>query len=302
MTSLKRRAVITLALAGLAPFASPVSTASAAPEGAYWRVETMIALPHMRPVGSGYRMNELRVSATWSNVRGKHWTAFRPMGAKPATAKDEAAWKADGSPTSWTYRTEGMKVTLSTKPGKGYVGPEGSGKAGFPHYGKLLTYQELQTFPAEPAALRSRIVAGLRAELEVTAKEESGVPEADKRATFERNLDRSVASAMGYLMVEKPLPKPVRAAAFQVLKETEGVRAEGSAKDALGRRGQRFALPVFSAKGQAVDEKVLVDPATFTLLEWDVRSTSNGKPSAKPWRKETFVKVGWTNDKPAIPS
>ncbi|WP_084955671.1 hypothetical protein [Thermoactinospora rubra] len=279
----------------LALLAAPAPAAQAAPpEGKYWQVAAVYSMTHPRPVGSGYWLAERRASTEWLTPDGRAWHGYRPLGARPLTPKDEAAWKADGSPTSWSYRTEGMKITLSAEPGKGYVKQDENRPRGFDLTGeaKFVSYQELQALPAQPAALRARLVADIREWMAKAAEEAKTTDPKAKPEDWTSRLDFYVAEGLARLMYANPVPKPVRAAAFEALKSTKGVQAPGRAKDLLGRAGQRLTW-----KDSGITRTVLVDTGTMTLLS----SSFDAAVKAKS-RVETYTKVGWTDDEPAVPA
>ncbi|HUR02388.1 MAG TPA: hypothetical protein VM347_07610, partial [Nonomuraea sp.] len=237
------------AVAGLAftgVFAVPAQATP--PEGAYWRVETVLTMTHPRPVGSGYWLTERRAFTDWKTPEGKGWYGYRPLGARPATKKDEAAWRADGSPKSWNYRTEGMKISLSTEPGEGRVGPTKGGPKGFLLGEKTVTYQQLQNLPSDPAALKEYVVADVKSWIGEAAEEAKTTSPNSKIDDWLSRLDRYVAINLSRMLYETPVPPKVRSAAFQAFKTTKGVTDLGQVKDPLGRSGQKFALPTLSTK------------------------------------------------------
>lgn len=290
-------------MAGLLATLTTAAPAQAA-EQPYWRVETVITMDHPRPVGSGYVVTERRVSVDWSAPGGQRWSAFRELGARPKTAEDEAAWKADGSPTSWTYRTEGMKVTLSTEPDRGWVKQDKTWKGDSFTWGDTKwSYQRLKSLPTDPAKLKAVVTEDVEAWADEAAEESRTTGSAATRAHWTARIDRYVAGRLAVLMHQLPTTREVRAAAFAALKSVKGVRDLGDAKDSLGRAGRRFALPADSnGKGWSLRQEVMVDTRTMTLLSWfnDVEDAKLRK-GAKT-RLETFAKVGWTNERPAVPA
>jgi hypothetical protein len=291
-------------MAGLVAGGIVAAPAQATPaEGAYWWVEVTRTAEHPRPVGSGYRLTERSVSADWLTPEGKAWYAHRTLGARPTTAKDEAAWRADGSPSSWTYRTEGMKISLSTKPEKGFVGPAEGRRNGKFLLGEntWVTYQQLQALPTDPEALRAQVTAEVRAWIDEAAEEAKTTDPKAKKDDWLVNLDRYVSERMTRLLYENPVPFKVRSAAFQALKTTQGVSDLGRAKDPLNRTGHKVALPVSAGKGDVLKEQFIVDTKTMTLLARYVDLKSGGKPVAGKSAVETY-KVGWTDAKPAVPA
>ncbi|MFG1947257.1 hypothetical protein [Nonomuraea sp. NPDC048826] len=270
-----------------------------APKAAYWRVEATYTMTHPHAVGSGYFLTERRVSTDWLSPEGKSWSGLRNLGARPATKKDEAAWRADGSPTTWAYRTEGMKIRLSTRPGKGFIGEAKDRPNGFRLGEKYVTYQQLQALPTEAEALRKQLTAEVNTWIDEAAEEaKTTAPKATKNDWLV-NLDRYVAQRAVELLYANPVPDKVRAAAYQVLKTTKGVSDLGRSKDPLGRSGHKLALPVPSGKGSELKQQLLVDTTAMTLL---AEYTDFGKGGKKMLgsRVATF-KAGWTNDKPAAP-
>ncbi|MEU4231356.1 hypothetical protein AB0F17_44270 [Nonomuraea sp. NPDC026600] len=289
------------AVAGLAftgVFAVPAQATP--PGGAYWRVETVLTMTHPRPVGSGYWLTERQGSTNWKTPEGKGWFGSRPLGARPKTKKDEAAWRADGSPKSWNYRTEGMKISLSTEPGEAHVGPQKGGPEGF-HLGrKFLTYQQLQNLPSDPAALKEYVVADVKSWIGEAAEEAKTTSPNSKIDDWLSRLDSYVAIDLSRMLYETPVPPKVRSAAFQALKTTKGVTDLGQAKDLLGRTGQKLALPTNTIKGTVLKRQLIVDTKTMTLLAEYTDTTVDGKPFLAKTKVETY-KAGWTDEKPAVP-
>ncbi|MEV4161947.1 hypothetical protein [Nonomuraea dietziae] len=286
-----------LILAGVTAVPASADT----PKGAYWRVETTFTTTHPRPVGSGYYLIQRKVSTQWLSPEGKSWGGFRELGASPATEKDEKAWRADGSPTTWSYRTEGMKIHLSTTPGKGSVAEAEDRPDGFRVGEKHVTYQQLQLLPTDAEALRRYLVADVSAWIDKAAEEAKTTSPNSRKDDWLANLDRYVARHAAELLYANPVPDKVRAAAYQVLKTTRGVSDLGQAKDPLGRSGQKLALPVSSSKDSVLDQRLLVDTKTMTLLAEYTDLKDGGKAVLGKSGVRTF-KAGWTDDKPAVPA
>lgn len=267
----------------LATVVSPVQ------EGAYWRVETVFSMTHPRQVGSGYWVTERRLSTTWYDRTGKSWRAYQELGCKPKSKQDEAAWKADGSPTSWTYRTEGMKVSLSTEPGERSLRQD-TGRPAF-HWGnKRLTLQDLQALPTDAGALKERVVKDVKEWSDWAAKDAKTTSPGSKLDDWTSHQDYYVAGNLAQLMYEVPTSKQVRKAALQALKSTSGVRDLG--------RGT-FALPTYTVKQTVLDQRVSVDPSTLTLRSWAIETKIGGRVFPAKTHLRTFAKVGWTDEQPA---
>jgi hypothetical protein len=286
-----------LVIAGLTATPAAADT----PKGAYWRVETTHITTHPRPVGSGYYLTQREVSTEWLSPEGKSWSGFRELGAKPATPKDEAAWRADGSPTTWDYRTEGMKIRLSTAPGQGHITPTKGRPDGFRLGEKYVTYQRLQALPTDAETLRKHLVADVKAWIDVAAQEAKTTSPNSKKDDWLVNLDRYVAGRASELLYANPVPKKVRTAAYQVLKTTKGVTDLGRAKDPLGRTGHKLALPIPSNKDSVLKQQLLVDTKTMTLLAKYTDLKDGGKPMLGKSGVQTIT-AGWTDDKPTAPA
>lgn len=294
------RFTLTVAAGLLFAGVAAVPASADAPEAAYWRVETTYTSTHPRAVGSGYHLTQRSVSTEWLSPEGKSWSGFRELGARPATKKDEAAWRADGSPTTWDYRTEGMKIHLSTQPGKGSVQAAKGRPNGFRLGERYVTYQQLQALPTEAEALKKQLTAEVKTWIDEAAEEaKTTAPKATKNDWLV-NLDRYVARRAAELLYVNPVPDKVRAAAYQVLKTTKGVSDLGRSKDPLGRSGQKLALPVSSAKGSVLKQQLLVDTTAMTLLAEYTDLSDGGKAMLGKSGVKTF-KAGWTDDKPAVP-
>ncbi|GAA4236258.1 hypothetical protein FHR32_000663 [Streptosporangium album] len=292
----------TLAVAAGLIFAgtAAVPASADAPKGAYWRVETTFTTTHPHAVGSGYYLTQRSVDTDWLSPEGKSWSGFRELGAKPATAKDEAAWRADGSPTTWDYRTEGMKIHLSVKPGKGFIGVAKGQPDGFRLGEKYVTYQQLQSLPTDAEALRKHLLADVNAWIDEAAEEAKTTSPNSKKEDWLVNLDRYVAERASELLYVNPVPDKVRAAAYQVLKTTKGVSDLGWAKDPLGRSGRKLALPVSSSGGSVLKQQLLVDTQAMTLLAEYTDLKDGGKAMLGKSGVQTF-RAGWTDGKPAVP-
>ncbi|MFI7423140.1 hypothetical protein [Nonomuraea sp. NPDC049684] len=299
MRSTHALAAAALALAaGVAVAAVPAS--ADAPEGAYWRVEAIRTGVHPRPVGSGYHVTQRNVTTQWTSPEGKSWNGSRDLGARPATAKDEAAWRADGSPSSWAYRTEGMKIRLSTRPGKGTLRAE-KRPPGF-RLGdeKYLTPQQLRSLPADAEGLRTYLTADVDAWIDKASQEaETTDPKARKQDWLDHR-DRYVAAEAVTLLYAVPAPDKVRAAAYQVLRTTKGVNDLGDAKDPLGRPGRKLALPVFARKGAVLRQQYVVDTTAMTVLAEYTDLEDGGKP-ALGRSGVTTITAAWTDDRLAPP-
>ncbi|MGW2146520.1 hypothetical protein ACWCOT_19600 [Nonomuraea bangladeshensis] len=279
-----------LAMGATALLGAPGAAAAAPPEGAYWHSRSLTTLTHPWRFGSksdSYALVQRRVSETWQAPDGKTWYGYRELGALPKSAADRKAWQRDGSPSKWSESIDGKTVKLSATPAKGSMNPVRDQDYFFLG-GQHLTYDEVQRLPADPAALKGWLRR---------AGQVSRVPD--------YALDGWVAGTLPYLLHSLPVTKEVRAAVYQALLAMPGVRADGVAKDPLGRSG---AVVLIERKGEGKKSKgtsrtrLIVDTGTMLLLSREQKALNDGKQVPGKEYTETLVKVGWTNDPPAVPA
>ncbi|MEV0613323.1 hypothetical protein AB0I81_08340 [Nonomuraea sp. NPDC050404] len=150
------------------------------------------------------------------------------------SARDEAAWRAAGSPELTTDRP-----TESTEPG-----PERILSIDNPS----LTLQNISELPTGKDALKRRL-----------------------EELWRRSPNSAGADRAGYLwqtavdLMTAPIRPDTRAALYRVLADQPGIEAEGEATDALGRTGVALSS---SAEGAVF--RLIIDPETAELLEYDV--------------------------------
>ncbi|MER5999410.1 hypothetical protein ABT120_12615 [Nonomuraea angiospora] len=141
----------------------------------------------------------------------------------------------------------------------------------------------------------------MRAWIDWAAEDAKTSSPKSKKEDWLVNLDRYVGEYLTRLLYENPVPFKVRSAAYQVLKTTKGVSDLGQVKDPLDRPGQKVALPTLEQKSTVLKEQFIVDTKTMTLLAHYVDLQDGGKQLAGKSGVETY-KVGWTDDKPAVPA
>jgi hypothetical protein len=178
-----------------------------------------------------------------------------------------------------------MVVSLSTKPAKGMVQPV-KGETTFQLAGQLLTYEELQRLPADPAGLKTWI--GKAARVSKIADEA---------------VDEYVTGSLVQLLYDSPVPKEVRTAAYEALPTMPGVRPLGKTKDSRGRIGGGLSIIHPQQKDTTVvTTQVIVDTGMMLQLADSQKTTINGKTFPNKTFTETMLQVGWTGDEPSIPS
>lgn len=278
--------------------AAATGAVTAPAEGAYWHTRTLSKTTHPQQFGSGsnrYQVEEQRLSENWTSPDGKAWSGFRRLGTRPKSAADEKAWRRDGSPTTWSRTAEGTTVSLSTKPDKGYVVLMKGPAMLFYVADQQLSYEELQRLPADPTGLKNWIEKAVRAP---RAEPDAKIPE--------DAVDGHVTGTLTKLLYKVPVPKQVRAAAYQALPTMPGVRSLGKVKDALGRTGEGFSIDHRQAPHKTlkvvVKTDVIIDTDAMSLLAENLKSTRNGKPFPNKTWTQTMLQVGWTDDKPSVPA
>jgi hypothetical protein len=230
------------------------------------------------PAGpGGYKVRELSVVETWTGLKGgTAWMGVRSLGAHPATAADEAAWRRAGSPTSWnagpTDTSDKHDQIISTKPGKATFFELKDGADRYPALGLNATLQDVLALPATPRELRGQL-------LKVKAK---SAPDASEIA--------ALAQISAGLLSETPALPKVRGAAFRLLAGLPGATVKQDVKDLAGRTGTAV---VFSFPAYQVNLRLIIDPKTGKLLSSAQTGGKNGD--------QTVLRSGWTNDTPQAP-
>ncbi|MDR2987035.1 MAG: hypothetical protein LBV34_19580, partial [Nocardiopsaceae bacterium] len=102
--------------------AAAVRAESASASGTYWHLRTMSTAILPQKFGHGdnrYTLEQLWVHEKWAKRNGQAWAGDRKW-VRPATPKDEAAWRRDGAPTKWCM---GQTDTQPPKPNCLYITP-----------------------------------------------------------------------------------------------------------------------------------------------------------------------------------
>jgi hypothetical protein len=277
---------VTLAV-GATVLSAPAAVAATPPEGAYWHTRTMSTSNHPWRFGSKahpYALVQREITERWSAPDGRAWFGYRELATLPGTAADKKAWQRDGSPSTWSESIDGKTVKLSAHPAEGRVGPVPSEKSQFWFAQQWLTYDEVQRLPTDPSRLKAWLTkAG--------------------QASRENDIPGWLRYTLPELLHDVPAPKEVRAAAYQALLTMPGVRADGNAKDALGRSGAAVLIDRTSKKSKSSAKiRLIVDTGRMVLLSRDQTVTSDGKTLGGKTYNETLVEVGWTNSQPAVPA
>ncbi|WP_143120893.1 hypothetical protein [Streptosporangium canum] len=279
--------------------AAAAQAVTAPAEGAYWHTRTLWK-GSAQQLGSGenrYWMEKQEVSESWTAPDGRTWSGYRALGMRPKSPADEQAWRRDDSPTSWTRTAEGKAVSLSAKPDKGRVqvvkDMKGVPVVGFHAGGRLLSYEQVQALPTDPAGLKAWID-------KATRDPNSEVRDADREGV--------VRNALIFTLSGAPV-KEVRAAAYGALPTMPGVRSLGKVKDSQGRTGQGFSIDSEKGFGKSrqkhaitATERLVVDTGTMTPLSFEVKTMMDGEPFPAKTSTRVTLQIGWTDDKPAVPA
>ncbi|MEV4242081.1 CU044_5270 family protein [Streptosporangium canum] len=270
--------ISTTTLSGHSILLAAATRAEAAPEGAYWHVKRLYTMRWAKPYGKEgdtYRLETSNIVEEWVSMEGRAWSGFRKLAARPL---DVEAWRRDGSPAEWETKMAAEGGGFSTSPGEGKLIPRKGEQKFHLLGGEQLTLEEIKALPADPEALKNRMLEAIRA---------SGVVE----ESVDDNLPRALAS----LLYELPTSPEVRGAAYRALAALPSVRVEGDTTDPRGRPGVAVTFPI--QHDQPTQGKLIVDRDTSMVLAFLV----TGMPG-KGDRTEVVLEAGWTDSEPVAPS
>ncbi|WP_067486267.1 CU044_5270 family protein [Actinomadura hibisca] len=269
----------------------------------------------------GYLVDRRVEKESWipTSAREYAWTVERPLSVKPLGPADEAAWRRDGSPTSWKVLANiggaldgrpfkegtdgpgsdaGDPVTAG--PGEPYAVPD-SLRPGW--LGTLaaqpITPPGLRKLPGDPVALKATLEKRMRPYERRMAK----VPPADSADNIRAMHDDMLFHTTLTLLTTLPAPPKVRAAAFRMLATLPGVQNRGKVTDALGRKGQAVA---YRSMDDTVEQRVVVDPATGRLLAvQQVVITPQARYRERPGQVRHYsvlLEAKWSDKGPVLPA
>lgn len=269
--------------------AAATSAAKQAPAamGKYWRVATtsmdiLVAGSKAHP----YDMVEMSTQDNASaRVAGQplKWVS-QYLGATPATSRDAAAWRADGSPTHGRDRVlaPGGRVIFlprfAPSSPDAFQMPNPDGAVAYAvGDGTPLTTRQLAAFPSDPAKLKALMIRYVNYDYRGVGG--VGTPTA---GSMDENL---MAEAINLL--QAPLPPAVESAVYRVMAGLPGSRTLGLTRDPLGRSGYGIAytsensLPQGMRGGQLPrgmqgQSVLFVDPSSGKLLATEVIVTTPG--------------------------
>lgn len=231
--------------------------------------------------GKNYTVDVRTEQRYWTAAaKNKQWSQLLDLGARPATKADEAAWKADGSPTSWNV--EGETFTYAYKGEIQHDAPGGS--ADVVAMGDL-PLRLLATLPTDEQALRKSLFA---------------LVDKDYNAP-EKILDMIVVDTAVRLATTLPSTPALRAAAYRLLAAEPGVRSLGDVKDHTGRTGYAVALP---SPHEPAELRLIFDKSTGMPLGTEKVATRGGDGVSKGELLDytTITSMKWTEEAPPFDS
>jgi hypothetical protein len=187
---------------------------------------------------------------------------YQSLGARPVGPADEAAWRADGSPSRWVEQPpadlpDAEPVTIESTPG-----PRGFVQIPAAETGPDAGWYPRSKLPTEPAAMRRYLLSRWTAY--------SG----DQLSDFE--LFRTGVD----IAFNLTLPAEVRATAFRMLAGIDGVQSVGQVTDQRGRAGVAVGYARKGDSGNWVQPRLIIDPATGQPLAQESWRLGPGKSPA----------------------
>jgi hypothetical protein len=290
--------------------ARAVAGAAVPAEERYWQAKDVVAnFITAGPAGRHYLIVEKVATQQWTTrmAPGQTYYFSRALNVQPATARDQAAWRLDGSPTTWNiYQedsladphgyTNGFLRSITAGRGKlmgTAVVTTGTGKAfAFGH--TLLSARELQALPASPDRLKALILRG------------------------------STAGAQSYIfqvtpsLLTMPVTPAVRAALYRMLAGLPGIHSLGQVTDPAGQTGAAVALTghfrhcgvywqvpaadhaSYRFSSCTVQQRLIIDPHTGLPLAQELRylkllASQTWSAPGGMFSYQLFGSAQWTN-------
>ena len=254
--------------------------------GRYWHVKTMSVFGPLQ-VGTDpdtYRVVQRSVEESWDarDAKDKSWTGRRESGARPQTEADEKAWRADGSPTKWTIKSDEQDVVLSTRPGAGELSKDTDPPRYLEDIGEL-TLAQVGKLPDDQQALRAWVTDRVRTQMGY----EPG----------SAISNQMVFGFLGRMLLDTPAAPKVRASAFRILADIPGVQALGTVRDDSGRPGQGVE---FTNGGTTV--RLIIDATTHLVLAEKTSSGPKGADRPDKQSNSLVLIAEWSDAAPQVPS
>uniref|UniRef100_UPI003F497B39 CU044_5270 family protein n=1 Tax=Nonomuraea bangladeshensis TaxID=404385 RepID=UPI003F497B39 len=267
--------------------AAAVSAGQQPADGDWWGIK-LIRGVRLREPGDRYTLQVTAAEQTWIQAarRESHWTVEQYLGARPATPPDEQAWRADGSPTVWTYRDGGVGRALLL---------------GADH--ERLTAAPGEARSDERADTNWRLMLAGDPPAELTTLEELLPTDPERLRTLlqpSRGTPTDLMNNLADLIVHVPVSSRTRAAAYQLMASLPGVTGEGETTDQLGRTGQAitYLRPDTEHPRRQERTRLIVDPATGAPLALEELTPDTGEIV----EFSAVESITWTDQKPELPN
>ncbi|WP_143590120.1 hypothetical protein [Thermoactinospora rubra] len=234
-------------------------------QGAWWGT-TVIHGRQFHDPARRYVLRQTESEEVWipADPEAPTWYRLTYLGTAPATPEDEAAWRADGSPASWTFPAGALPRSMWRFPDAVQAAPRGPA-----------------TWSSEDWDLRV-VIAG---------KPLTRMSEVSLDAV--RGGDRAAVDSLARLLVFAPVASETRAEAYRLLARMPGVTPVGEVTDPLGRTGQAVEYSSAEYGGRV---RLVIDPGTGAPLAIEKRGTSGDGPQPVEF---TAVRQGrWADDNP----
>jgi hypothetical protein len=251
---------------------------SSVAEGTYWQTTTRSQ--NVDVGGAGGHLFAMRESSTaeWSvGVRpgtGSLMVAGLDSVTEPLTARDEARWRAAGSPRSVPAEA-GKRLLFTIGAGRPTVMRTNDDDKIYAVGPRNVSYKDLRALPTSSGELRRYL--------------ERLCAQANRADTGTAERSAWMLQQAGNL-VTMPVKPGVRAAAYRVMADLPGVRVTGQVTDPLGREGVAVDFPVtYDGPLGTTRQRLIVDPSTGAMLSDELTLV---KPSARA--KEAGLTAGMT--------
>ncbi|GAA0439047.1 hypothetical protein Acor_68600 [Acrocarpospora corrugata] len=243
------------------------------PNGKYWYMKTRSR--SLMAVDGGYVMASEQDGESWLGD-GSQWHKYQSLGTKPATAADQAAWEAAGSPATMSAGIGKKRLQVSTAAGKPYTDKYRSKYVYW--LGRNVTLADMRALPSDEAKLKASLLKYYTG----ASTEAASVPMAEDAWLF---------TVAGNLVIDAPVTPEVRAAAFRMLADLPSVESLGRVTDSTGRSGTAIAIETDS-KTQVDDPDKGVLQDRLIIDEKSGRALAREYVVVKPGGFQKGLKVG----------
>ena len=248
------------------------------------------------PPGDRYTITMRGSNDQWTarSAIGSSWFRNRPLGARPATPADAAAWKRDGSPSRWTvaFRKRGgrARLVITAAPGRPFGNQTNIGDKVFAIGGTNVSIRQVRALPVTAARLRARLLRAF------AAPGGSGGDLPTGRADWLWQVGTS-------MIMNMPLTPGTSAADYRMLAGLPGVRSIGTVRDPARRPGLAVEMTSATESAGVETSRLIVNPATGLPLAQEILVVRPGgltvglAPGAMAsYEQVTFA--GWSNSAP----